>query len=155
MKRDGKLHVTLHILAHLTEAGARPTTSEELAEHLHTNSVVIRRALATLREAGIVGSVKGHGGGWTLARPATAISLGAVYGALGERVALAPNRTSETPICLIERSVADALGSYYAEAEALLVRRLDEVSLADIAADYRQRRAAYEATLVHADVPSG
>jgi DNA-binding IscR family transcriptional regulator len=38
--------VALHILAHLAEAGERPTTSETLAAHCRTNPVVIRRPLA-------------------------------------------------------------------------------------------------------------
>src|SRR3954447_12375068 len=54
MKRDSKLFITLHLLAHLDEAGGHSTTSEELAAHFHTNPVVIRRTLAVMREAGIV-----------------------------------------------------------------------------------------------------
>ena len=69
MRRNSRFSVALHILAHLAEAGEQPTTSEVLAAHCHTHPVVVRRSLAGLREAGIVASVKGHGGGWTMARP--------------------------------------------------------------------------------------
>lgn len=151
MKRDGKLHLALHVLAHLAEAGARPTTSEDLAAHLRTNAVVIRRSLAGLREAGLVSSVKGHGGGWTIARPAANISLGAVYAALDARGELTPRRVPDTSGCLIERAVDEALDGFYAEMETLLVKRLDAISLADLAADFGRRHAEW-ATRTHETV---
>jgi Rrf2 family protein len=139
MKRAGKFSIALHVLAHLAEAGARPTTSAGLAAHLRTNPVVVRRSLAGLRAAGIVASAKGHGGGWTLGRPAVAIALGEIYAALGERGDLLAAPAPDPHGCLIARAVDRALAGFYAEAEALLWRRLADVSLADIAADVGRR----------------
>jgi Rrf2 family protein len=155
MKRDGKFSIALHILAHLAEAGERPTISEELAAHLRTNPVVVRRSLAGLREAGIVASVKGHGGGWTLARPATAISLGEVYAALGERGDLVVAREPDAHGCLIAATVDRALDDFYAEAEALLVRRLAAISLADLVVDFGRRYAEWAAGERQTAVPDG
>ncbi len=155
MKRDGKFSTALHILAHLAEAGARPTVSEDLAAHLSTNPVVVRRALAGLREAGIVASAKGHGGGWTLARPAAAISLGEVYATLGERGDLLPEREPAPHGCLIAATVDRALDGFYAEAEALLRHRLDAITLADLAADFGRRYAAWAARERQTAVPDG
>jgi len=139
MKRDGKLFVALHILAHLAAAPARPLTSAELAVCLRTNPVVIRRHLAALRAAGLVASAKGHGGGWTVARPLAAISLRDVYVALGERGDLAPVPEPAVPGCLIENAVAHALDGFYLEAEALLLNRLGAISLADLVANLHGR----------------
>jgi Rrf2 family protein len=139
MKRDGKFSIALHILAHLAEAGERPTVSEALAAHLRTNPVVVRRSLAGLREAGIVGSVKGHGGGWTLARPAATIALSEVYRALGERGDLLATAEPDPHGCVIAATVDRALDGFYAEAELLLLRRLSAISLADLAADFGRR----------------
>jgi Rrf2 family protein len=155
MKRDGKLFFALHILAHLAEAGSRPTTSEELAAHFHTNPVVIRRALARLREAGVVGSVKGHGGGWTLARPADAISLGEIYTALGERGDLISGQEVDEHGCLIAAAVDRALADFYAEAEALLQRRLDAITLAELAQDFGRRHAEWAARAHQSAIPDG
>jgi Rrf2 family protein len=155
MKRDGKLSIALHILAHLAEAGERPTTSEEIAAHMRTNPVVIRRTLAGLREVGIVASVKGHGGGWTVARPASAISLREVYLALGERGDLLPERAQDEQSCLIAGAVERALDGFYAEAEALLLRRLGEISLADLATDFGRRHAEWAARTPQVAVPDG
>lgn len=155
MKRDGKLSIALHILAHLAAAGARPTVSGELAAHLGTNPVVIRRSLAGLREAGIVDSEKGHGGGWTLGRPAAAISLGEVYAALGERGDLLVAREPDPHGCLIAQTVDRALDGFYAEAEALLLRRLADVSLADITANFGHRHAEWLAGIRREALPDG
>lgn len=138
MKRDGKFGVALHVLAHLAAVPARPLVSAELADCLRTNPVVIRRSLAVLREAGIVTSAKGHGGGWLLARPAAEISLGEVYVALGEQVVSAPVRAHGRSGCPIGTLVDQALNGFYAEAEALLLRRFDGISLADLAADFHR-----------------
>lgn len=155
MKRDSKLSIALHILVHLAKAGARPTISGELAAHLRTNPVVVRRSLAGLREAGIVASEKGHGGGWTLGRPTAAISLGEVYAALGERGDLLVAREPDPHGCLIAANVDRALDGFYAEAEALLLRRLDNVSLADISADIGRRHAEGAAALRREAIPDG
>lgn len=155
MKRDGKLSVALHILAHLAEAGAQPTTSEALAAHSQTNPVVIRRSLAGLREAGIVTSVKGHGGGWTVARPAATISLREVYEVLGSRGELVPEPVAAPPGCLIDATISNALDGFYAEAEVLLLRRLGEITLADLAVNVQRRLTARTGAVHHTDVPSG
>ncbi len=139
MKRDSKLFTALHVLAHLAAVPESPLTSEELAVCLHTNPVVIRRTLAGLREAGIVTSAKGHGGGWTVARPLAAISLREVYVALGERGVFVPVQEPEVAGCLIEATVAHALDGFYAEAETLLLRRLSDISLADLLADAQRQ----------------
>ena len=73
MKRNGKLSASLHALVHMAERPERPMTSEEIASWLNTNPVVVRRMVAGLRDAGILSSARGHGGGWTLARPAETI----------------------------------------------------------------------------------
>jgi len=70
MKRNERLSVALHVLLHMAERPSAAMTSEEMAACVGTNSVVIRRTFAGLREAGIVSSVKGHGGGWRIARRA-------------------------------------------------------------------------------------
>ena len=155
MKRDGKFSIALHILVHLAEAGARPTISGELAAHLRTNPVVVRRSLAGLREAGIVASAKGHGGGWTLGRPATAISLGEVYAALGERGDLMAAPEPVAHGCRIAATVDRSLDGFYAEAEALLVRRLTAISLADLAADIGRHHAEWAAMERQSAVPDG
>jgi Rrf2 family protein len=132
MKRSSRLSVALHLLLHMAEHPDDPIVSERLAAWADTNPVVIRRTFAGLREAGIVASTKGHGGGWRLARPTAEISLGDIQAALNERL-LNHTLIEDTPGCLVERAVNAALDEARREAERLLHERLSRLSLADLA----------------------
>ncbi len=58
-------------------------------------------------------------------------------------VLLAIGHRTESPGCLVEQAVNAALGDAFRDAEALLIERLGNVSLADLAADFRTRYAAH------------
>ncbi len=138
MKRDSRLSGVLHVLLHMAEEN-RPMTSEQLSRTLSTNPVVIRRIMAGLRDMGIVQSERGHGGGWTISRDLASVSLRDVYTALGEPMVFALGNRQEMPDCLVEQAVNAALNDAFREAEALLIQRLGEVTLADLAADFHER----------------
>jgi Rrf2 family protein len=138
MKRDSRLSGVLHVLLHMAEEN-RPMTSEQLSRTLSTNPVVIRRIMAGLRDMGIVQSERGHGGGWTISRDLASVSLRDVYTALGEPMVFALGNRQEMPDCLVEQAVNAALDDAFHEAEALLIQRLGEVTLADLAADFHER----------------
>jgi len=129
MKRDSRLSGVLHVLLHMAQH-AGPVTSEILAKAMETNPVVIRRILAGLRDQGYVRSDKGHGGGWTLARDLSAITLRDVYAAIGSPPLLAIGNRTESPGCVVEQAVNAALGKSFDEAEAQLLARFGEVTLA-------------------------
>ena len=141
MKRDSRLSGVLHVLLHMAEQGA-PMTSEQLARAMQTNPVVIRRILGGLREAGFVHSEKGHGGGWTIARDLSVITMRDVYDAIGQPRLMAMGNRTDAPGCLVEQAVNAALDSSFREAEALLLDRFAEVTLAELAADFHARMAA-------------
>lgn len=141
MKRDGKLSGVLHMLLHLAET-REPATSETLARAMNTNPVVVRRLMAGLRKAGFVASAKGHGGGWVLGCPLSTMTLGDVHAALGAPPFLAVGLRDEQASCLVEQAVNAALGTAYAEAEALLVARLHGVKLSALAEDFHHRLQA-------------
>jgi Rrf2 family protein len=138
MKRSNRLSVALHVLVHLAERPDEPQTSEQLAECLQTNPVVVRRTLAGLREAGLVTSTAGHGGGWLLARDAADLTLGDVYTALGERLLRSVDVGGPRAGCLVRRAVAATLDEFLVDAERLLVARLDLITLAALAARVRE-----------------
>ncbi|CAN7251485.1 Rrf2 family transcriptional regulator [Bradyrhizobium sp. LjRoot220] len=138
MKRDSRLSGVLHVLLHMAERD-EPVTSEALAKAMGTNPVVIRRVMAGLRDQGYVRSEKGHGGGWTLARDLADITLRDIYRALGEPALLAIGNRTEAPGCLVEQAVNAALTHAFDDAEALLLSRLADVTLAKLSADFHKR----------------
>lgn len=141
MRRDGRLSGVLHVLLHMAEQDG-PVTSEVLARAMGTNAVVVRRTMAGLREQGFVRSEKGHGGGWTLARPLDGITLRDIYDALGRPSLFAIGHRTEAPGCLVEQAVNAALDRSLDEAETLLLARFGEVSLAMLSADFHARLTA-------------
>jgi Rrf2 family protein len=146
MKRDSRLSGVLHVLLHMAEQSG-PATSEVLAKAMSTNPVVIRRIMAGLREQGYVRSEKGHGGGWTLARDLAEITLRDIYDALGRPSLLAMGNRTEAPGCLVEQAVNTALDKAFHDAEALLLARLGEVTLAALSADFHARLTARSGSL--------
>jgi len=141
MKTDTRLSGVLHILLHMAGQD-RPATSEILARAMTTNPVVVRRILAGLRERGLVRSEKGHGGGWSLARPLSEITLRDVHKALGGPAVLAIGNRAEAPACLVELAVNAALDDVFDQAEAVLLQGLGEVTLAALSADFQARLTA-------------
>ncbi|RKH42452.1 Rrf2 family transcriptional regulator [Corallococcus llansteffanensis] len=140
MRRDSRLSVALHVLLHMKELGP-VVTSEAIGQLMKANPVVVRRTMAGLREAGIVGSVKGHGGGWSLARPLEAVTLGDVYDALGTPALFSIGPREESPGCLVEQAVNRALGKALDEAEARLMSQLRSVTVADLSNDVLRSHA--------------
>ena len=141
MKRDSRLSSVLHALLHMAEREG-PMTSDELAQCLGTNPVVVRRTMAFLREAGIVASDRGHAGGWRITADLRAVSLRQLHDALGEPALFAIGNRNDMPGCLVEQTVNAALDQSFAEAEAMLLARFGEITLADLAADFAVRHAA-------------
>ncbi|KQU67170.1 MULTISPECIES: Rrf2 family transcriptional regulator [unclassified Rhizobacter] len=141
MKRDSKLSGVLHVLLHMAELKS-PATSESLAAAMQTNPVVVRRLMTGLREAGFVASAKGHGGGWVLSCPLNEVTLGDIHAALGSPALLALGNRTESPGCLVEQAVNAALDSACHDAEALLLKRLGQVTLADLSNDFHRRMLA-------------
>jgi DNA-binding IscR family transcriptional regulator len=141
MKRDSRLSGVLHVLLHMAEQDG-PVTSEVLARAMATNPVVIRRVMAGLRDQGYVRSEKGHGGGWTIACDLSKVTLRDIYDALGSPALLAIGNRTEAPGCLVEQVVNAALDQAFADAEALLLARLGEVTLAGLSAGVHERLVA-------------
>lgn len=140
MRHDSRLSSVLHALLHMAEAD-RPLTSETLALCMSTHPVVVRRTMAGLREAGFVRSGKGPSGGWTLACDLNAVTLRQVHAALGEPAIFAIGNRSERPDCLVEQAVNAVLDDAFAAAEALLLERFGQVTLAMLAAEFSRRHA--------------
>lgn len=138
MKRDSRLSGILHVLLHMAEHRA-PMTSDALALAMRTNPVVIRRILSGLRQRGLVRSAKGHGGGWTIAADLSTITLRDIHAAIGKPALLAIGNRTESPGCLVEQAVNAALTPAFAEAEAMLLARFGEVTLAQLSDDFHAR----------------
>ena len=131
MRSDNRLSLALHVLLHMTELDG-PATSEQLGPRLGVNPVVLRRTLAGLRDAGIVTSVKGHGGGWSVARDLSKVTLRDVHAAIGTTALFGIGHRDEDTGCPIERAVNRAITGALDAATETFESSLHGVAVADL-----------------------
>lgn len=144
MQSDGRLSRMLHLLIHMDRAEG-PITSADAARMLNTNPVVVRRTMAGLRDAGLVRSDKGHSGGWTVVASLEGITMLDVYKAVGMPRIFAIGLADPMPQCLVEQAVNASMTGALDAAEAMLIRQLEQVTVAQIARDFDARYAALAA----------
>ncbi|MGI8476167.1 MAG: Rrf2 family transcriptional regulator [Thermomicrobiales bacterium] len=138
MNVNRRLAVAVHVLA-LVDGGEwslihGPATSERMARSVNTNPVVIRRILGSLRNAGLVTSRPGPGGGWRVTRPADEITLKDVFLALrDDDVFGMPLRTTDDG-CPIGRCLPTLLAECFREVEAAIEAKLATLTIADVVA---------------------
>ena len=145
-----QLNVAAHILgliAFIERDQRRPVTSDELAESIGTNPVVVRRVLSQLKAAGLVDSRRGVGGGTVLARDPRQMTLRDAYEAVNEARGplLERHNASPSDACRVAPVIAEYLDEIYGDAEEALLKRLSEVSVETMSrqiVDRLRRRSA-------------
>ena len=140
MNINSQFAVGIHILTALAykQESADPITSEQLAESVTTNPVVIRRIMGDLRRANLVKSQSGVSGGWRLTRQPDQITLFDIYQAVQKKTAFALPHQRPNPECPVGSKISLALQTVFEEAEAAMERQLSERTIADVLARVRQ-----------------
>ena len=121
----------LRVLMRLAGSPERVVTTEALAGELAVSRHHLTKVVRALAAAGYVSTARGAGGGFRLARPATAITVGAVVRQLEGRHALVEcfradgGTCSLTPGCRLKSHLTRAREAFLAE--------LDKVTIADCA----------------------
>ncbi|TGE09454.1 Rrf2 family transcriptional regulator [Hymenobacter fodinae] len=134
--------VATHILAYLAHSKGQPVSSEVLASSAGTHPVVVRRLMGNLRDAGLVQSQRGAGGGTVLARPAAEISLLDVFRAAqeGEPDLFSVNSTNPNENCDLGRVMQETLEGVLGNAIAAMRASLAAVSVEQVMQELAARR---------------
>ncbi|MEU5798156.1 Rrf2 family transcriptional regulator [Streptomyces sp. NPDC047813] len=135
MSANSRLTVATHVLVWMElyrRQGGTVATSEQIAESVNTNPVVIRRLLGDLRKAGLVSSRRGAGAGWVLARDPARISLLEVYDAVEPGALFALHRALPNQECPVGRGIQPVMQEVYDQAEAAVRQELGKSTLADV-----------------------
>lgn len=135
MAANSRLTVAVHVLtwmALVKGRGRDVVTSDQIADSVNTNPVVIRRSLGELRKAGLVEALHGAGAGWRLLREADAITLLDVYRAVETEPLFALHRAEPNQKCPIGAGIRPALEEVYGGAEAAVHGALGSTSIADV-----------------------
>jgi Rrf2 family protein len=129
---NSRFSTAVHILTLLASTPDERLTSEFIAGSVGTNPVVIRRQLASLREAGLVESKGARGGGWALGRDPARITLKMVRHSLGADARFRMHSNDPHPECLVGQHVRGVLEGVYEEADRAVMRSLEEWTIADM-----------------------
>jgi len=129
-----------HVMTALAvNAGDAPLSSTELARSVNTNAAFLRTLLGRLRRAGLIEVALGKGGGATLARPASKVTLAEVYQAVETRPPAELHQCAPNRHCLVGRNILPVLGGVIADVEKAALDRLAATTVADLAARIRRR----------------
>lgn len=148
MHSSSRFAVAVHILTLAQvacgESVGELVTSDRMAESVNTNPVVIRRIMGSLREAGLVVSQPGPGGGWRLARTPEQITLLDIFRAVEGEPRLAFPVRPPSDDCPIGSNMQRVLERHFHEAESAMEARLREVTMADVLSEVLDGRTLSE-----------
>lgn len=123
----------LRILMRLAMEPGRRFTADSMADELRLSRTHLSKVIQALRDAGCVDTVRGMGGGFSLARPAEEIGVGAVARRLEGRLELVECFREDGGSCALMPSCR-LRGPLQAAGEAFF-RELDRLTLADCLRD--------------------
>jgi DNA-binding IscR family transcriptional regulator len=139
---NSRFSTAVHILTLLASMPGERLTSEYIAASVGTNPVVIRRQLASLREAGLVESRGARGGGWVLSLQPGRITLRMVRHSLGAEARFRMHSNEPHPQCAVGKNVRGVLEQVYEEADQAVMRSLEVWTIADMLKRVRRAAAA-------------
>ena len=132
MEIPAKSDYSIRALAELALAGGGPCTVHDLAARQGISPRFLQNLLLALRRRGLVHSQRGSEGGYRLARPAAEITLADVFRAADGPLA---DIRGERPEDLVYRGPAAILPDLWVAVRVSMRAVLEEVTVADVAAD--------------------
>ena len=109
MSTSSRFAVAVHVLTLMAWADEEPLKSEQVAESVNTNPVVIRRMLCELAESKLVVSQSGAMGGSKLARQPEQITLLDIYQAVERRGVFSLHRHPPNRDCPVGVNIGTVL----------------------------------------------
>jgi Rrf2 family protein len=126
--------LAVHMLTLLAASAPEQLSSEEMAGSAGSNPVHVRRVLGGLREAGLVTSRPGVGGGWSLVAQPAATTLADVWRVV-QRDDPVLGLRGANPDCSVGQGVQAALLAVDRRAAAAIEAELATTTVADLVAD--------------------
>lgn len=130
----------VHLLSVLALFPDENYSSEKLALTVNTNAVVIRRMLLDLKNAGLIETQRGPGGGARLAKPAAQITLDDIHHAVaGEIEMFGAHPNPPAQLCIVGREIEGVLRDIAGRAARAVPREFVEITLADVVAQMQPK----------------
>lgn len=125
----------LHILVLLELNEGSLLSSSYISESININAAIVRKAVGELRQAGLVESKEGKGGGTRLSKAAKEILLSDIYKVING-VSILGKTNSPNPKCPIGKQINSHIIHLYSETEKSLVNHLQKITLAEFAGQF-------------------
>jgi len=132
MSTNSRFAVAVHVLSLMAWASEEPLKSEQVAESVNTNPVVIRRMLLDLAQAGLVVSQTGSMGGSRLATDPAKTTLLDVYQALECGGVFSLHRQPPSRDCPVGVNIETVLGEVLQEVDAAVEQVLKNITINDV-----------------------
>ncbi|MEK6282783.1 MAG: Rrf2 family transcriptional regulator [Acidobacteriota bacterium] len=137
MSTSSRFAVAVHVLTLMAWADDEPLKSEQVAESVQTNPVVIRRMLCELAEAKLVVSQTGAMGGSKLAREPGQITLFDIYQAVESPSVFSLHRHPPSRNCPVGVNIGTVLNEVLDEVDSAVERVLANITVKDVVSRLR------------------
>lgn len=132
MSTSSRFAVAVHVLSLMAWAEDEPLKSEQVAESVNTNAVVIRRMLCELAESKLVVSQSGAMGGSKLAREPEQITLLDIYQAVEMRGVFSLHRHPPNRHCPVGVNIGTVLNEVLDEVDSAVEGVLANITIRDV-----------------------
>jgi len=132
LKISSRFTIAVHMIS-LIHVRTDHLTSEQIADSVNTNPVIIRQISSLLKKAGLIGVKRGSGGAYLLKDPSE-ISLFDIYQAVdvvGDN-GLFHSHENPNPNCWIGANINEILGIFLVRAQQAMEGVLREVSIQEL-----------------------
>ncbi|MFD1957567.1 Rrf2 family transcriptional regulator [Paenibacillus thailandensis] len=142
MRISSRFTIAVHMLS-LIHVLTDQLTSEQIADSVNTNAVIIRQISGLLKKAGIIGVKRGTGGAYLLKEPSV-ISLYDIYQAVDvvDDNGLFHSHENPNPMCWVGSNIHEVLGVFLLKAQHAMEDVLRHVSLEEITDLIKQKKNA-------------
>lgn len=124
--------MAVHVLSALAHNAGKVVGSNDLAETVGTNPSFLRGLIGQLRDAGLVETRLGKGGGTLLARSAAQITLHDVYRATEAGPALTTHKCEDQRACVVAQAMVQMLAEVNERLETAIAVELQAMTVEDL-----------------------
>ena len=132
MSTSSRFAVAVHVLSLMAWADDETLKSEQVADSVNTNAVVIRRMLCELAESKLVVSQTGAMGGSRLAREPEQITLLDIYQAVESRGVFSLHRHPPNRDCPVGVNIGPVLNEVLDEVDTAVEKVLANITIKDV-----------------------
>ncbi|WP_347068573.1 Rrf2 family transcriptional regulator [Flavobacterium sp. WV_118_3] len=132
----GKFAITTHILTLLAKFPDEYMASDYIAGSLNIHPVLVRKEIANLKKHHLVASKEGKNGGTKLIKPASMISMEAIFNMTFEKMSFGFSKNDPNPECPVGKQINSNLTALYDDINIAIVNKLKSISLEEFSEQF-------------------